>query len=149
MLKYILLSLVSLLIANATYAENIGSRYGAIVTSPGKVEGSFIVSFEGKQIAVIEAESVSLNRVTPNGEAEYIVIEKWLPGLHCHTQYMVLTIHPDKRTQLSPSFGECMELQGATYLKQGVKVSLRSPSISGVKQHKARYIWSNGKLSQQ
>lgn len=149
MRKSMVLGLVGLLVATATCAETLESRYGAVATAPAKTGDSWIVSLDGREVAVIEAESVSLSRVTPNGPLDDIIIEKWLPGLHCHHEYLVLTILPDGRTRLSPSFGECMELQGAVALVQGVRVRLRSPASPGVKQREALYLWSNGELSRQ
>lgn len=138
--------LAALFVVTGAGAENLPSRYGAVVTAPAKA-GSFEVSLEGRPLAVIAAESLSLTRVTPKGAREYVVIEKWLPGLHCHTEYQVLTIHPDRRTRLSPSFGKCMELHEAAYLAQGVKVRLRSPVAAGGKRQDAVYLWAHGKLS--
>jgi hypothetical protein len=140
-------ALVATVVASATQAADLESRYG-LVEALSISESTFTVTFEGKQLAMIEAAEVSLSRVTPNGKQEHIVIEKWKPGLNCHKSYVLLTITPDKKTSVSPSFGECTDLQAATYLKDGVRIKLRASYNSDAKHPKMiSYTWVNGQLS--
>ncbi|MBW8306619.1 MAG: hypothetical protein K0M46_07240 [Thiobacillus sp.] len=146
----ILASLFCMLLAVTASAESISSRYGTVATTEvPNSEGAFAVSFENKILATIEAEDVSLIRVTPYGKDEHIIIQKGMPGLHCHYEFQLLTIKQDKKTKLSPSFGECMELKAATYLAQGVQIKLVSPYIEGKKPRIDTYTWANEKLTKQ
>jgi hypothetical protein len=147
-MKHTFAVLVIVAVIANTQAAEVESRYGVVKALPISAgEKTLNLLFEDKQIAQLEAESVSLLRVTPNGEQEHIVIEKWMPGLHCHKTYMLLTITQEKKAAVSPPFGECMELAAATYLKNGVTRKLRASYNPDAMHPKyTSFTWANGQL---
>lgn len=133
--------------APAAQAAELASRHGLVQALPAS-ESTFTVTFAGKPLATLEATQVSLSRVTPRGPQEHIVIESWKPGLHCHKAYVLLTIRPDRTSSVSPSFGECAEIQAASYLKDGVRVILRDSHPPGARHPRLlAYTWAGGQLS--
>src|SRR4051812_27084710 len=93
----------------ASAADRISSRYGEVSTTPGD-EGSFVISLNTERVTEVSASEVSLYRVTPNGDTEYIIVELWQPGLNCQRSYVILALHPGGKAQRSRVFGECTEL---------------------------------------
>jgi len=147
--RHVFAALVTVAVTTATQAVEIASRYGVVKALPVSAsDNTFTLAFDGKRLAQIEAESVSLLRVTPHGKQEHIVLERWMPGLHCHKAYMLLTITQDKKATVSPSFGECMDLAAVTYLKDGVRIKLRASYDAGAKHPKiTSFTWAHGQLS--
>ena len=133
------------LLASATTVQ---TRYGKAETGP---EGnSFALSFDGMKVSTFEGLDVDLHHVTGNGSNEYLIVDNFLPGLHCRHQFSVLEISPAGMTALSKPFGKCTELEGAEYLADGVVVQTRSPSVEGKKKQKlGTYKWSKGILAEQ
>ena len=144
----IAVALVVMLASVAARAAELVSRFGTVTALKADAsDTSLTIAIDHRPLATVEADDISLYRVTARKDAfEYLIVEKWLPGLHCHRQYMLLEILPDKATALSPAFGNCMELEGATLARGGVEIALRSPFIEGVKPHTEMYFWKNGKL---
>lgn len=140
-------ALAALAAVCAAQAADLESRYGVLQALPAGTS-AFSLVFEGRKLATIEAAQVSLLRVNPGGPQDHVVIESWKPALHCHKSYALLTIQPNGTTALSPPFGECTELQAASYLKDGVRIRLRAAEPPDARQPKmSSYIWSFGQLS--
>ena len=134
-----------LLLCGHASAEEMHSRYGVITALPiTGTDSRFKIEFEGKEIATVVAEDVTLYRVTPHGTPEYVVVEKFNPGLYCRYEYHLVVIRSDKQFQLSPSFGECHQLASSKYLRYRVQVVLTS---TGPIKGKETYLWVRGKLT--
>jgi hypothetical protein len=134
-----------LLLSGHLHAEELRSRYGTVTASPvSGVEARYRIALEGKDVTTVAAEDVKLHRVVPRGNDEYIVVEKWNPGLHCHYDYLLLTVRKDKSTQTSPSFGKCHRLASANHVQEGIRLVLRS---TGPTEGKQTYDWIDGHLT--
>lgn len=145
MLRYIFSVLLSFSLLAPAFAESISTRYGTLSTTQS--ENLTKISLENVSLTNLEAESASFFRVTPKGSEEHIIIQKWFPGLHCHHEFVLLTIYPNRNTQFSPAFGSCMELKAAKYLRNGAQITLVTPQIEGVKQSEMSFFWVNHKLT--
>jgi hypothetical protein len=128
-------------------AAELATRYGVVKALPTNAS-TFTISFRKKQLATIEADDVSLLHVTASGRQEHIVIEQYKPGLHCRKSYRLLTIKPDKTASISPSFGDCTEIESALDLKNGVRIELRALGNPNAKHPTVSEVtWQNGHLS--
>jgi hypothetical protein len=139
-----LIVLFSILVASRiALANDLSTRFGRV--SSAKSDGTVRVSFEGNTVVAFEADGVSLHRVSISaGATEYVIIEKWVPGLHCKNEYFVISIYEDRSTKLSASFGACMKLEGASYARGVASIKLRTPpSLEGTPRFDT-YIIENG-----
>lgn len=138
-------TLVALCCIAPALAESVSTRYGNVAAT--QATNGIEISFENSTITSLDAESVSLLRIAPKGQDEYVLMQQWLPGLHCHYAFMLLTIYPNKTTQLSPTFGNCMELKSVQALKNGVKVTLSTPQIGQTMPRYTSFWWRDRTLS--
>ncbi|PRC90858.1 hypothetical protein [Solimicrobium silvestre] len=150
-LTFVSAMFIAYVLSDVAIAEEIVSRYGKIsaVELPNK-SGSYSIGLDDKSITTVDALAVSLYRVTPskNEKVENIIVEKVLPGLNCHNEYLLVTISQDRKSIFSPSFGKCMELDGVENLNERVTIRLHSTEINT--NNKLRidsYVWANGKLN--
>jgi hypothetical protein len=121
--------LAFIFLSHTALGADLVSRFGRVTSTDQDQEGKVHVSFEGKPFVSLEAEYVNLYRVTAtSGSTEYVILETWVPGLNCHHEYLVLAIKDDRSFKLSPSFGDCMELAGASISKGGASIKLHTPS---------------------
>jgi hypothetical protein len=133
--------------AAASAADRINSRYGDI-SAARRDEGTFDISLNTKPVTALFASDVSLYRVTPHGDTEYIIVELWQSGLNCQHSYVMLALHAEGKAETSRVFGQCTELRGASHVRGGVQVELRpivQPDAS--KTVLERYLFSNGKVT--
>ena len=130
-------------------ADRIVSRYGDI-SAVRRDEGAFVILLNTRSVAEVLASEVSLYRVTPQGDAEYIIMELWQPGLSCQHSYAMLALHAEGKTERSRVFGECTDLRRVSHVRGGVEVELRpvfQPDASKtVLEH---YLFFNGKVARQ
>jgi hypothetical protein len=133
--------------AAASAADRISSRYGEM-SATRRDEGTFVLTLNTKPVTQVSASELSLYRVTPQGDTEYIIVELWRPGLNCQRSYVILALHAEGKAERSRVFGECAELRGASHVKGGVQVELR-PTVQpdGSKARLERYVFSDGKLA--
>jgi hypothetical protein len=133
----------------ATAAERVSSRYGD-VSAARRDEGTFVISLDARPVAEVFASEVSFYRVTPQGDAEYIIVDIWQPGLYCQHSYVMLALHAERKPRKSRVFGKCKEIIGASHVAGGVQVDLR-PSVQAdvSKAGLERYLFSNGKVTRQ
>ena len=135
--------------ASASAADRVASRYGDL-SAARRDEGTFVIALNAKPVAEVVADEVSLYRVTPHGDTDYIVVELWQPGLNCHHSYVVLALHAAGKVEKSRVFGECSDLSAATHVHGGVQVELRpvvQPDASGT--FLEHYLVSGGKVTKQ
>ena len=126
-------------------AADLVTRFGKVVSTDSDKDGNSHISYEGRSVLSLEADSVSLYRVSAaSGGVEYVILEKWIPGLNCHNEYLVLSIKEDRTFKVSPSFGECMTLEGASFAKGIASVKLRTPPSLPGKTRFETYVIENG-----
>lgn len=141
----VLTLIAALAIAGHSMAADLTTRFGRVTTIDSDQSGRSHVTFEGQSVTTIEADSVSLYRVSvASGGVEYVIVEKWLPGLNCHNEYLVLSIKEDRSFNLTPTFGECMKLEGASFAKGVASIKLRSPPSLPGKTRFETYVVENG-----
>ncbi|MDB5825674.1 MAG: hypothetical protein JWR21_4378 [Herminiimonas sp.] len=141
-------ALATFLTGTPSSAAELATRYGVVKALPTNAS-TFTISFGKKQLATIEADDVSLLHVTASGRQEHIVIEQYKPGLYCRKSYRLITIKPDKKASISPSFGDCTEIESAIDLKNGVRIQLRALGNPHAKHPMVSEVtWQNGHLSE-
>jgi hypothetical protein len=133
-----------LVLANAAAAAELDSRYGQISATPMPGATAYLVSLDGRGLLTVPAQQVSLHRLLPRGKDEFLIVETWQPGLHCHSEFVLLTIHPDQSFAASPRFGACHDLKSAAALRQGVRIVLSS-TVDPTRVE--TFFWIDGKLS--
>jgi hypothetical protein len=134
-----------LLISQNSSASDLVTRFGRVRSTDQDKAGNSRVSINGRTVALFEADAISLYRVSiASGPTEYVIIEKWIPGLNCHNEYLILYINEDRSVKLSPPFGECMKLEGATFAKGMASVKLRTPPSLPGKVRFETYVIGNG-----
>ena len=130
--------------AGSVGAAELLSRYGVITAVPSTPsETQFKIQFAGRNIATVAAQQVTFYRVTPLGAEEFVIVEKWKPGLYCHKSYLVLTLHQNKQSEVSSSFGDCYELSSLRHIRNGIQVVLRS---TGPRRDSITFNWVRGEL---
>jgi len=152
----ILACLFSVGLAHAEIPSRVSTRYGdVVVVNSANIKDAFDISLSNKLLTTIKASDTQLNSVEDiefslipsSGKNEYVLISKWSPGLHCHYEFVLLEINPDKKTIFSSSFGACMELAAVKSLDHGAEISLISPLISGERNSTETYLWAKGKIT--
>lgn len=141
-------ALLSPLVATAT--EEIKTPYGTLKATeiPAQNTSNFAITLDGKEVGKIEADLLSLHRVTSPADAPaYIIISKELSGLHCRHEFALVKVSSATEASISGSFGNCMELAGAALISDGVKISLRSPTIEGRQPDMEEWTWQAGVLT--
>lgn len=137
--------LVILILSQDSFAADLVTRFGKVTSTDSDKEGNSHVSFDGRPVISFEADAVSLYRVSvASGGMEYVILEKWVPGLNCHNEYLVLSIKEDRTFKLTPSFGECMKLEGAAFVKGVASIKLRTPPSLPGRAAFETYIIENG-----
>lgn len=145
--KLLLALLVVFITSGLLRAEDLQSRYGLITAKQKEGSGEkFLITLNGINLGEVKASAVSFFRINPNDMTDYVVIQSWSPGLYCHNEYVILAITESEKSTLSSPFGNCMELEAATTLSDGVQMTLRSPY--GAAPITSRYVWKDGKLSE-
>jgi hypothetical protein len=101
-----------------------------------------------RPVTEVPASEVSLYRVTPHGDTEYIIVELWQPGLNCHRSYLILALHAEGKSESSRVFGECTEIRGASHVSSGLQVELQ-PTVRPAASRALRewYVFSDGKVA--
>ena len=135
--------------AELASADAIATRFGQVTAQRAvKSSSDFVVAFAGVELARVAADAITLRRVTTSvGNDEYVIVEKTLPGLHCHYEYMLVSVDGVRGTsRISPPFANCLELEGARAARDSVKLTFHSPFIDGVARHQEHYVWAGGRL---
>lgn len=124
--------------------EEIQTPYGVLEAAEIPATNSYALTFGGHQIGKLEADAVSLQRVSApaNGPA-YIIVSKSISGLNCRQEFVLVKIGSPTSATVSDSFGNYMELAGAEPLADGVRVTLKG----AVKKETEQWTWQNGVLS--
>ena len=128
--------------------EKISSRYGEISSVPdARSTDTFVISLDAKPLSILSASGISFFRVAPVGDVDYIIVELWQPGLNCHYSYVLISVQPTRNSEVSPVFGQCTELHGASHLKGGLQIELR-PAGQNVQDNDLRvYRFVKGKIA--
>src|SRR5205823_813181 len=89
----------------------IDTRYGLVDTI--ERADTTTVRFRGKAVGMLPAFGASLYRIAPSGAREFVIVDGWTPGQHCHHVFLLVELFADGNAAASKPFGECKELQGA------------------------------------
>jgi hypothetical protein len=114
-----------------------------------RAKDAFVIALNEKPLATLSASDLSFFRVAPLGDTEYIIVELWQPGLNCHHSYALIAVHTTRTAEMSPVFGQCTELHGASHLKGGLKIELRpaAQNVLSRDNHLQVYWFVKGKIA--
>lgn len=133
--------------AGATASERVGLNYGD-VSAARRDQGTFAILLNGRLVREVSASEVSLYRVAPQPDIDYVIVELWQPGVNCQRTYVMLAVDAQGTAENTRVFGECMELRGASHVSGGVRVKLLATIRSDeTKAIVANYLYSSGKLT--
>lgn len=132
--------------AATTDPTRIDTRYGQLDTV--ERADTTTVRFRGKTVGMLPAFGASLYRITQSGPREFVIVDGWTPGLHCHHVFLLVEVFADGNAAASKPFGECKELQGAEMRGETPVVRLGEPYIPERGQSLALtdFEWKNGTM---
>ncbi len=143
----------SLLMALLMSAGASKAADDALVTRFGKLEArstdsTTTIVYKGEAVLKIAADNASMLRVSSTSGHEFVIVQAWRPGLHCHHTFWLLELADKAKPIASEAFGECMELDGAGWLDGAPVVHLKTPFIdaSEVPRSLTSYQWRQGEL---
>lgn len=124
----------------------IDTRYGVVDVAENP--DTVAIRFQGKVLSTVEALGASLYRITPKDEREFVIVDNFTSGLHCHHVFVLVELDADGKVSTSEPFGVCKELEGVEFHGDAPVIRLREPYIPGQRKSSvsATFEWRSGKI---
>ena len=131
--------------AAADEHTNVATRFGPVETRTvaGAEADSSHILFRGAPLGQVDGDA-TLVKLSVHDDADYVIADAFLPGLHCRHRFTLLQIGPGDEATMSQPFGDCMTLFGARRAGDKLVIQLAEETTAQVHE----FVWMQDRMKE-
>jgi len=124
---------------------SVPTRFGPVETRTvaGADADSSNILFRGAPLGQVDGDA-NLVKLSVQDDADYVIADAFLPGLHCHHRFTLLQIGPGDEATMSQPFGDCMTLFGARRAGDRLVIQLAHETTAQVHE----FVWMQDRMKE-